>query len=129
MKFVLDTNAYSRLMQNRSSLTELVEHADLVLLPTVAIGELYAGFHLGSRCESNRAGLNEFLCLPGIEIVPIDHDIAERYGILVCTLKEKGTPIPTNDIWIAATSLELGARLISYDTHFDYVPGLITLSP
>ncbi len=129
MKLALDTSGYSRLMQSRSNLTGLVENAESVFIPAVTVGELYAGFHLGSRCESNQTSLKEFLNLPGVEIIPINHDIAERYGILVCTLKKLGTPIPTNDIWIAATSLELGARLVTYDAHFHHIPGLITLSP
>ncbi|MFQ5810117.1 MAG: PIN domain-containing protein, partial [Armatimonadota bacterium] len=61
--------------------------------------------------------------------VPVTHSIAERYGVLVKQLKEQGTPIPTNDIWIAATALETGTRLVSYDAHFNNVPGLIVLSP
>ena len=54
---------------------------------------------------------------------------ARRYAVLVNDLRRKGTPIPTNDIWIAATALELGTRLITYDVHFKYIPGLIVDVP
>jgi len=51
------------------------------------------------------------------------------YGLLVCHLAQAGKPIPTNDIWIAAAALESGARLVSYDAHFAFVPGLLVLAP
>ncbi|MBR3924076.1 MAG: PIN domain-containing protein [Kiritimatiellae bacterium] len=60
---------------------------------------------------------------------PVTQSIAERWGYVKASLAKNGTPIPDNDIWIAATALETGARLISYDSHFDSVGGLIRLSP
>ena len=57
----------------------------------------------------------------------IDEHIAERYGVIVKQLKESGNPIPVNDIWIGATAVETGARLLSSDSHFDNIPGLILL--
>ncbi len=129
MRLVLDTNGYTKLFRKPGELTNLVETADLVFLPAVAVGELYAGFQLGSKFDKNVAEFNEFLKLTGVRIVDVDRDTAERYGILVRSLKTNGTPIPTNDIWIAAATLELGARLVSYDEHFQYVPGLIVLAP
>ncbi len=129
MKLALDTSGYSRLMQSHSELTNVIERADHVYVPAITMGELYAGFRIGSRFEINQSELLEFVGLPGVEIVSVDHGIAERYGILVDTLKRNGTPIPTNDIWIAATALEYGARLVTYDIHFQFVYGLITLAP
>ena len=73
-----------------------------------------------------RAG---FLEVQGVRIQDVTWDIARRYGLLVGQLWQAGTPIPTNDLWIAATALELGARLVSYDDHFRQVPGLITEAP
>jgi tRNA(fMet)-specific endonuclease VapC len=61
--------------------------------------------------------------------MPPDKGVAERYGCLVRELRQQGTPIPTNDLWIAATSLETGARLVSYDIHFQRVPGLMVIAP
>ena len=129
MRVCLDTNAYSRLMGGHAPLTQLLESADEVLVPTTVLGELHAGFELGSRREANRRELAEFLALPGVEATAITTDIAERYGILVGQLSRQGTPIPTNDIWLAAIALETGTRLITYDSHFENVPGLIILSP
>jgi tRNA(fMet)-specific endonuclease VapC len=90
---------------------------------------LHAGFEKGTRRKENRRQLREFLDIPGVEAISISADMAERYGILVNQLSCAGTPIPTNDVWIAAAALDTGARLVSYDSHFKNVQGLILLSP
>ena len=90
---------------------------------------LYAGFQLGSHYEDNCKDLATFLELPGIQIAAPGQDVAERYGYLVRDLRRQGTPFPTNDLWIGATALETGARLVSYDVHFQHVPGLIVIAP
>ena len=129
MRVCLDTNAYSRLMGGHAPLTELLESADEILLPATVLGELHAGFEQGTLRTENRRELHEFLALPGVEAISITPDMAERYGILVGQLSRAGTPIPTNDIWIAAVALDTGSRLVSYDAHFQQVQGLILLSP
>lgn len=129
MKVCLDTSAYSRLMRGHPPLTQLLESAEEVLIPATVLGELHAGFEMGSRREANRRQLGEFLVLPGVETVAVTPDVAERYGLLVHQLARQGTPIPTNDIWIASSALEAGARLVTYDPHFQHVNGLITLRP
>jgi predicted nucleic acid-binding protein len=129
MRVCLDTNAYSRLMGGHVPLTQLLESCEEVLLSATVLGELHAGFELGSRRETNRRQLGEFLALPGVETIPVTTDIAERYGILISQLTRQGTPISTNDIWIAAAALETGSRLVTYDSHFRHVPGLIVLGP
>ena len=129
MKACLDTNAYSRLMKGHAPLTELLESAEEILVPITVLGELYAGFELGSRRDANRRQLREFLAQPGVETLAVTADIAERYGMLVAQLARQGTPIPTNDIWIAASALETGARLVTYDPHFQHIQGLLVLGP
>lgn len=129
MRVCLDTNAYSRLMGGHAPLTQLLESVEEVLVSATVLGELHAGFEMGARREANRRQLAEFLALPGIETTAVTADIAERYGILVSQLMRQGTPIPTNDIWIAAATLETGARLVTYDSHFEHIPGLIVLNP
>lgn len=129
MRVCLDTNAYSRMMGGHAPLTQLLESAEEVLVPATVLGELHAGFEMGSRREANRRQLTEFLALPGVETLAVTADIAERYGILISQLVRQGTPIPTNDIWIAASALDIGGRLVTYDTHYEYIPGLIILKP
>ncbi len=126
MRICIDTSAYSTFMQGDRSIKELLESADQVLVPSIVAGELYAGFYMGERMQTNIEELNSFLERPGIVTVSIDLSIAERYGLLVKALKEAGTPIPTNDIWIAAAALETGARLLTRDRHFKSIPGLLS---
>ena len=116
-------------MGGHAPLTELLESADEILLPATVLGELHAGFEQVTRRTENRRQLHEFLALPGVEAISITSDMAERYGILVGQLSRAGTPIPTNDVWIAAAALDTGSRLVSYDAHFQQVQGLILLSP
>ncbi len=125
MKLCLDTNIYSALKNGIQSVIELLENADEINIPAIVLGELYSGFYLGNRLKKNINELNEFLNLPGVYTINIDKSISERYGVLIKILKENGTPIPTNDVWIAATTLEKGAKLASFDSHFQKIPGLI----
>ncbi len=129
MKVCLDTNAYSRLMLGHVPLKDLLESVDEILVPVTVLGELYAGFELGSRRQANCEQLAMFLSQPGVDRAVVDDGVAERYGSLVSQLSRAGTPIPTNDIWIAAAAMECGARLVSYDAHFASVPGLLVLAP
>lgn len=126
MKICIDTSAYSTFMLGDRAIKELLESADRVLVPSVVLGELYAGFYMGHRTKTNIEELNGFLERPGITTVLIDPSIAERYGLLVKALKEAGTPIPTNDVWIAAVAFESGARLLTRDRHFKSIPGLLS---
>ena len=129
MKVCLDTNAYSRLMLGHVPLKDLLESVDEILVPATVLGELHAGFELGSRRQSNRAQLDALLGQPGVRRLIVDEGVAERYGSLVSQLSRAGTPIPTNDIWIATAAMECGARLVSYDSHFASIPGLLVLAP
>jgi tRNA(fMet)-specific endonuclease VapC len=129
MKICLDTSGYSRLALQPPELVKCVQEADAVYLSSIMLGELFAGFCLGKREKENRRELAEFLELPGVGVVNIDSAIADRYGILIKMLRKQGTPIPTNDIWIAAAALETGSRLVSYDAHFDCIPGLLVVAP
>ena len=125
----VDTSAYSHLMRGREALRVRLEEADAVYVPATVLGELCAGFEMGSRPRQNAAELREFLEQPGVSVIHTGENVAERYGKLVQQLKALGTPIPTNDIWIAAAVLETGSRLLAYDSHFEHVPGVIVESP
>lgn len=125
----VDTSAYSQLMRGRPAPTTRLEEADTVYVPATVLGELYAGFEMGSRPADNIAELREFLDQPAVFVAETGESVAERYGKLVQQLRAQGTPIPTNDIWIAAAALETGSRLLAYDSHFERIPGLIVESP
>jgi len=129
MKCCIDTSAYSRLMVGSPLLQRRMEEADVLILPVIVLGELQAGFELGNRVAANEDRLQTFLEKPNVRIQDVTWDVARRYAALVKALRRGGTPIPTNDIWIAATTMELGARLLAYDGYFGHVAGLIVESP
>jgi predicted nucleic acid-binding protein len=127
MRICIDTNIYSAFKKGDVEISEILENADEVYIPSVVLGELYAGFQMGSKLKDNIKDLKEFIKQPGIHIIDLDESIAERYGAVIKLLRESGTPIPTNDIWIAAAALENGARMATFDTHFKFIPGLMML--
>lgn len=129
IRLCLDTSGYSRLMRGHAPLQKRLEEADEILLPATVLGELHAGFLAGSRAADNVALLAEFRRQPGVVAIDITDNVAERYGAVVAELRRQGTPIPTNDIWIAAAALENGGRVVAYDDHFGRVPGLLVESP
>jgi len=125
----LDTSAYSRLMRGDPALATDLEESDEILVPVTVLGELHAWFEMGVRQSENRERLKTFLDQPGVFELNTTSNVASRFGVLVQQLRSQGTPIPTNDIWVAAATLECGARLIAYDIHFCHVPGLLIKSP
>ena len=128
MKLLLDTNAYSALMEEQAEVTDRVRQAKEILLSTVVLGEILFGFQNGSRYQENRRRLDEFLENPHVQIVTLTPVTSERFGLISTDLRRKGKPIPTNDIWIAAQAIETQSSLISSDGHFQYVEELSWVS-
>jgi len=123
MRILLDTNAYSALMRGHDEVAHRVRQAEQVVLSTVVAGELLLGFRLGTRLKKNMAELETFLGNPYVSLVPVTLTIADRFARIAAALRAKGTPIPTNDIWIAAHAMETGAELLSFDAHFEAIDG------
>jgi tRNA(fMet)-specific endonuclease VapC len=126
LRLCLDTSAYSALMRGEAAVVEPVRRAQELLLSAVVVGELLYGFRCGSRLERNVAELETFLESPFVTVLPVTRRTADRYARVAESLRKKGTPIPSNDVWIAAGALESGAELLSYDTHFTRIEGLVT---
>ncbi len=124
VKLLLDTNAYSSLGKGDQKIKRLLEEADFVYLSIVVMAELYAGFKLGNREASNREYLSAFSKRANLEIIPVSIETADIYAEIFSELKNKGKPIPTNDIWIAAQAIETGSKLLTYDLHFSHISGL-----
>lgn len=122
MRLCLDTSAYSHFRRGDEHLAELLDRADWVGLPTVALGELVLGFTLGSRRERNERELAAFLKHPRVKTLPVDRDVAEIWGDLVARLRRAGTPVPLNDVWIAAAAVRHGADVVTFDPHFERIP-------
>jgi tRNA(fMet)-specific endonuclease VapC len=120
----LDTNTYVGFKRGDTDCIEVVRRAGRLLLGVTVIGELLAGFACGDRERRNREELSLFLASPRVESSPVSTDTADACALLYRDLKRKGRPIPTNDLWIAASCLELGAILFSFDAHFLQVGGL-----
>ena len=117
-RILIDTNAYSAYMEGVAEAVEIIEYADRIAMPGIVLGELLSGFVRGNREEQNRRRLQEFLNLPGAELVWPDPGTAEVYALLSLELSRKGRPIPTNDQWIAALVIQHGDALFTYDEHF-----------
>ncbi|MCB0558630.1 MAG: type II toxin-antitoxin system VapC family toxin [Lewinellaceae bacterium] len=123
-KILLDTNAYSHFLLGDKRVLESLAGADLVYISIFVLGELYYGYLLGNKEKENRQKLNTFLDKPSVFLLNATQETSEFFAIIKKQLKENGTPIPLNDVWIAAHTMEMGAELITYDKHFQYVPGL-----
>ena len=124
MRILLDSNAYSHLKRGHPRIAELVRASEQVVLPFVVIGELLYGFRNGTRLERNLGELREFLDNPRVATPAMNLTTADRYARIATALRAKGRPIPSNDIWIAAHTMETGTDLISSDQHFEAVDGL-----
>jgi tRNA(fMet)-specific endonuclease VapC len=119
--FCLDTSAYSNFRRGNEELATLLDQAELVGVPTIALGELRTGFLLGDRRERNERGLNVFLDNPVVQVLPVDSETSRQYAEIVAELRKAGTPIPTNDIWIAATAARNGTTVLTCDDHFERI--------
>ena len=124
VKLALDTNRYTDLCRGDVSVVETVELADEVWLPFIVLGELRAGFAVGSQGPRNEAVLRRFLLKSGVSVLYADEQTMHHYAAIYRQLRKQGTPIPTNDIWIAALVLEHSLVLLARDTHFDVLPQL-----
>ena len=128
-EFLIDTNIYSLAMRAESAVVSLLQRASRIVMSSISIGELLSGFKGGVRERKNRDELAEFLDTPRVQICAVSEDTAEFYAEILNGLRRAGTPIPTNDIWIAAQAMERGLRLLSMDRHFASVSGLLLLAP
>jgi len=124
-KILIDTSAYSAFMRGNERIKLLLQQAQEICFKPVIIGELLAGFSGGRRFQENREILEEFLASPRVVVVSIDAETSERYAALYHYLRSQGTPIPTNDLWIAASAMQHGLRLITTDRHYEAVPHVL----
>ncbi len=125
MKRLLDTNAYAALKRGHDGVAALVRDATLIELSMVVVGELLFGFRNGRHYDRNLRELDDFLAHDRVDVLPVTRTTADRFGRLAAALRKAGTPIPSNDIWIAAHAFESGGELVSFDRHFANVAGLV----
>jgi tRNA(fMet)-specific endonuclease VapC len=117
-RYILDTSAYSHFMRGDTEVVELIDSADWIGVPAVVLGELWTGFLLGRRFHENDRQLHEFLSNPVVSLVDVTPQVGRAYADIVVALREAGTPLPVNDIWVAACAVATGASVLTYDGHF-----------
>jgi len=124
-RLLLDTTAYSAMRRGDRRLVEPLAEASEIVLTSVVVGELVYGFVGGRLEDQNRRLLREFLESDRVRVVSVDEETAERYAAIRDYLRKKGTPIPTNDLWIAASAAQHGLKLLCLDRHFKEVPQVL----
>jgi len=124
-KVLIDTNIYSLAMKGDAAVVNALRQIDRIGFSAISAGELFSGFKGGHREDKNREELNVFLDSPRVVVHTIDVATADFYASILNNLKVSGTPIPTNDIWIAAVAFQHGYKLFTKVKHFDLVPGLV----
>lgn len=125
MRVALDTNRLTDLFQGDADLADRLAECDEVWIPLIVLAEIKAGFYGGSQQHRNEILLRRFLAQPTVGILLPARETAEHYARLFVQLKRAGTPIPDNDIWIAALVLEHDLQIITRDRHFERVPQLL----
>ena len=129
MRHVLvDTNVLASFFAGDPDTVEAFQRASSLAVNTIILGELLAGFGMGNRAGENRRLLARFLANPRVNLLPLGSDTAEHYAGVFSQLRRKGRPIPSNDMWVAATALEHGLVLLTRDGHFASIEGLLTAS-
>ena len=124
-KILIDTNIYSHAMRGNNEVISFLQQVTEIGISSVSIGELLSGFKAGNKEQINRQELNIFLDSPRVTLYYVDEITAEFYSATLNQLKKQGTPIPTNDIWIAATALQQGLPVYTFDKHFEHIAGLL----
>jgi tRNA(fMet)-specific endonuclease VapC len=121
---LVDTNRFADLTSNHLSAHELLQQASEVWFSVITVGELLAGFSQGKHRKENEKRLAQLLDLQGVGVLSVDRQTAEMYSTIWHALRRQGTPIPTNDIWIASQALQHDLTLYTRDQHFEQVPRL-----
>ncbi len=123
-RILLDTNAYTAFLTGNERVLNALAEAETTFFSAIVIGELYAGFCGGNRLKENKALLARFLQKSNVRVLDVTAETGEVFGQIKNELQKAGTPIPLNDIWLAAQAMETGSVIVSFDAHFDQVSGL-----
>ena len=127
--FALDTNVYSAFMRGVPAAVHALRRAHEIHIPLIVLGEVLAGIAAGTRVEANRETLTRFMASSRVSLLNPDEKTASHYAEIFATLRANGSPIPTNDLWIAALARQHRLALLTFDSHFAAVPGLAVQAP
>lgn len=122
---MLDTSAYSVFLKGNADIKSSLQEADEIYLNPVILGELLAGFAAGRHEKRNKTILRGFLSSPRMKMVNIDEETSERYAAIFKYLRSEGTPVPTNDLWIASSAMQHGLKVITSDAHYLKIPQIM----
>ena len=125
MRIALDTNRYVDLCKGIEETVALLEEAEAIMLPFVVLGERRAGFVHGKRQAETERTLRQFLLKDGVRVLFADDQTTHHYASVFRQLRKQGTPIPTNDMWLAALVLQHNLALHARDKHFDHLPQIV----
>jgi predicted nucleic acid-binding protein len=103
---LLDGSAYTAFTRGHQEVDRALRRAKQIYLTPVILGELEAGFRWGTQRQKNEAVLAEFRLSKRVEVLGVDEDTATFYADITLALRRAGRPIPTNDIWIAASAMQ-----------------------
>lgn len=124
-RIIIDTNFYVAFKKRDDVAVATLRKADYIAVNTVILGELLAGFRCGTREKQNREELDLFFDSPRVNFLSVDDETAEFFTQIFADLKQNGRPIPTNDLWIAASAMQHGLALATYGDHFKSIGGLL----
>ena len=125
MKLAIDTNRYVDFCRGDDRAVAVLRAAEKIFLPFVVLAELRAGFRAGSKGLENERILVRFLHSARVEVLFSDDQTTHHYAGLFLQLKKQGTPIPTNDLWIAAMVVQHNLPLFHRDRHFESLPQIL----
>jgi tRNA(fMet)-specific endonuclease VapC len=123
-RLVMDTSAYSHMRVGHPELADILASAEAWLIPVTVLGELEGAFELGARARANRMALAEFLSEPFVAGLPTTPDVARHYGQIYARQRRLGRPVPVSDMWIAASAIDSGGHLVTFDQDFGRIEAL-----
>ena len=124
-RIIIDTNFYVAFKRNDAEAVNLLQRADYIGVNTVILGELLSGFRCGNKERDNRAELDRFLDSARVNLLVVDDETSEFYAQVFSELRQKGRPVPSNDLWLAASALQHGLALATFDDHFTHVSSIL----
>ncbi|MDD2366166.1 MAG: type II toxin-antitoxin system VapC family toxin [Desulfuromonadaceae bacterium] len=124
-RIIIDTNFYVAFKRNDAEAVNLLQRADYIGVNTVILGELLAGFRCGNKERDNRAELDRFLDSARVNLLVVDDETSEFYAQVFSELRLKGRPTPSNDLWLAASALQHGLALATFDDHFTHISSIL----
>ncbi|MFO7535848.1 MAG: type II toxin-antitoxin system VapC family toxin [Kiritimatiellia bacterium] len=122
MNILVDTNRYRDFCEGKANAVDVVQRARTLAIPFVVLAELRAGFLCGTIARHNEQTLTRFLNSQRVQILFPDEDTTHHFARIFAQLRRQGTPIPVNDIWIAALAVQHDLILFTRDSHFDDLP-------